>query len=34
VLTHTFLKTTDEVPEKEIEKAINYNEKYLQQNNK
>lgn len=31
VLTHTFIKTTKEVPESEIQRAIKYKEKYLQQ---
>ena len=34
VLTHTFIKQTKKVPDKEIERAIKYREKYLQQNEK
>ena len=34
VLTHTFIKKTQKVPEKEIKKAIKYRKKYLQQKNK
>ena len=34
VLTHTFIKSTKKVPEKEIERALKYKEKYLQINEK
>jgi len=34
VLTHTFIKKTDKVPEKEINKAIKYREDFLQRINK
>ena len=34
VLTHTFIKSTKKVPDKEIERAIKYKEKYLQLNEK
>ena len=34
VLTHTFIKKTQKVPKKEIEKAIKYKEKYSQKNQK
>ena len=34
ILTHSFIKTTKKVPDKEIERAIKYKERYLKLNQK